>query len=393
MHANGSSLGSKAFGEHADPRLVVAYQSHQDAMRFLSEALGRNSGVALIQGPGGSGKTTIAAEQAGWLSRDTAVAMVEGKQLSPQRLLAGMLSQFGIEANSEYDEQLMELVDDFLTGQPYADPAPVLIVDNVDIAPSSSLRLLNWLAALEVRDRYALRIILTGQERLAALVRLDGMHSLARRDPAIYSLNPLSTREAMIYLRTRHIAAGGESSETVFPFDVCDRLCQLSRGWPGILNGLALELVVRMQDAETQQSAPRAIVTRDGETLEEVELTKRQYIIGRSKLADIMIEDMYVSKLHALLQVYANALVLLDLNSTNGTTVNSASVPKTVLRNNDIIALGRYRIKVENVPAIDATMDELVQASDTLTIKNLAEIRRQRARRTLAVLKHHGASS
>jgi type II secretory pathway predicted ATPase ExeA len=393
MHVNGSSLGSKAFGEHADPSLIVAYQSHQDAMRFLSEALGQASGVALIQGPGGSGKTTLVNEQAGWLSRDAAVAVVEGKQLSPQRLLAGMLSQFGIETDSEYDEQLMERVDDFLTGQPHAEPAPVLIVDNVDLAPSSSLRLLNWLAALEVRDRYALRIVLTGQERLAALVHHDGMHSLARRSPATYSLNPLSTREALIYLRTRLIAAGGEASETMFPFDVCDRLCQLSRGWPGILNNLALDLIIQMQDAEVRKSAPRAILTRDGETLRQFELTGRQYIIGRSKLADIMVEDMYVSKLHALLQVYANALILLDLNSTNGTTVNSTSVPKTILRNNDVISLGRHRIKVENVPAIDATMDELVKASDTLTIKNLDEIRRQRARRTLALLKHHRVSS
>jgi pSer/pThr/pTyr-binding forkhead associated (FHA) protein len=148
-----------------------------------------------------------------------------------------------------------------------------------------------------------------------------------------------------------------------------------------------------MQETETRESAPRAIVTRDGETLQELALTKRQYIIGRSRLADILIEDMYVSKLHALLQVYSNALVLLDLNSTNGTTVNSATAPKTVLKNNDVISLGRHRIKVENVPVIDATMDELVKASDTLTIRNLSEIRRQRARRTLAVLKHHGTSS
>jgi type II secretory pathway predicted ATPase ExeA len=393
MHVNGSSLGSKAFGEHADPRLIVAYQSHQDGLRFLSEALGQHGGVALIQGPGGSGKTTIVTEQAGWLSRDSSVAIVDGKQLSPQRMLTGMLSQFGIEADTENDEQLMELVDDFLTGQPYPNPAPVLIVDNVDLAPSSSLRLLNWLAALEVRDRYALRIVLTGQERIASLVRLDGMHSLARRNPATYSLNPLSAREAMIYLRTRLIAAGSDDSETVFPIDVTDRLCRLSRGWPGVLNGLALELIVRMQETETRESAPRAIVTRDGETLQELALTKRQYIIGRSRLADILIEDMYVSKLHALLQVYSNALVLLDLNSTNGTTVNSAAAPKTVLKNNDVISLGRHRIKVENVPVIDATMDELVKASDTLTIRNLSEIRRQRARRTLAVLKHHGTSS
>jgi len=89
-----------------------------------------------------------------------------------------------------------------------------------------------------------------------------------------------------------------------------------------------------------------------------------------------------------MLQVYSNAVVLLDLNSTNGTTVNSTIVQKTILRNNDIITLGQYRIKIENVPAINAEMDEKIRASDTLTMQNLADIRRSRARRIVTALKH-----
>jgi pSer/pThr/pTyr-binding forkhead associated (FHA) protein len=89
-----------------------------------------------------------------------------------------------------------------------------------------------------------------------------------------------------------------------------------------------------------------------------------------------------------MLQVYANAVVLIDLNSTNGTTVNSRIVEKTILRNDDIIALGRYRLKIENAPAMDREMDERIKTSDTLTMLNLEDMRRARARRTIKVLKH-----
>jgi len=388
MQAHASTLGSKAFGENADAGLIVAYQSHQDALRFLSSELGQANGVALLQGPTGSGKTTIINEQLGWSSRDAAVALVDGGRLTPRRLLTEMLTQFGVPAISPHDEQVLQTLSNFVTVQARSGHAPVLIVDNADRATSSALRLLNWFAALEVQGNYALRIVLTGKERLSTLVRGDSMRSFVRRNPATYSLNPLTARETMIYLRTRLIAAGGERSEKIFSISICDKLRELSQGWPGKLNKRAIEVMERMAELQSARPVPRMIITCDGETVAEVGLTERQYVIGRADLADIVIEDRYVSKMHAMLQVYSNAIVLFDLNSTNGTTVNSVVRRKAILRNNDIISLGRYRLKVENVPAISARMDERIRASDTLTLRYLADERRSRARRTIKALKH-----
>ena len=388
MQAHDSSLGSKAFGEHARAGLVVAYQSHQDALRFLSSALSQANGVALLQGPTGSGKTTIINEQLAWSSRDAAVALVDGMHLRPRRLLNDMLSQFGVQTANDHDEQLLHKVNNFVTEQTRFARPPVLIIDNADHATASALRLLNWLAALDARGKHALRIVLTGKEGLSSLPRQDGMRDLARRHPAMYSLNPLSEREAMNYLRARLIAAGGKDGEEVFPIDLCERLHELSRGWPGALNDRAIEAMANMTELESDGPIPRVIVTRDGEFVAEYELTERQYVIGRAEIADILIEDPYVSKMHAMLQVYANAIVLLDLNSTNGTTVNSRIVVKAVLQSNDVISLGRHRIKVENAPAISDEMDEIIKASDTVTMQSLEDLRRSRARRTIKMLKH-----
>ena len=143
----------------------------------------------------------------------------------------------------------------------------------------------------------------------------------------------------------------------------------------------------KISEAREVKPAPRVIITCDGETVAEHTLTKRKYVIGRADLADILVEDTFVSKMHAMLQVYANALVLFDLNSTNGTTVNSHEVQKTILRNNDIISLGRHRLKIENAPAISAATDKHIRASDTLTMQHLEDIRRVRAQHTIAALK------
>lgn len=389
MQAHDSTLSSKAFGELADDGLVVAYQSHQDAMRFLASSLSQTNGVAILQGPNGSGKTTISKEQLAWSERDAAVAFVDGKHLVPRRLVTDMLSQFGVGTTAAGDDQqLLQQLSNFLSQQTRNGHAPILFVDDADRATSSALRLLNWLAALDANSCFALRIVLTGKDKLAGLLRDDGMRNLARRHPATYTLNPLSEQETMIYLRTRLIAAGGERSEKVFPVDICAQLHVRSGGWPGQLNTRAIEVMERMAELKSARPTPRILVTRDGDTVAEHELTDREYVIGRNELADIIVEDTYVSKIHAMLKVYSNAVVLLDLNSTNGTTVNSRAVQKTILRNNDVITLGHFKLKIEGLPALSPELDEKITASDTMTMQNLQDLRRARARRTIKALKH-----
>jgi len=388
MPTHDNSLSSKAFGEFADAGLIVAYQSHQDALRFLSAELGQANGIALLQGPKGAGKSTIVNEQTVWSSQEAATAVLDGANLTPRKLVTGMLSQFNVPSTSQDDQQLLQQLNNFLMQQTRTAKAPVVIVDNVDRATESALRLINWLAALDVRGNYALRIILAGKERLSALLGSPSMRSIARRNPASYTLNPLTAQETMIYLRTRLIAAGGERSEKVFPISVCEKLREMSRGWPGALNEHAIEVMDRMAELRSARAVPRIIVTRDGENVAEYELTEKQYVIGRTDLADIVIGDTYVSKMHAMLQVYSNAIVLLDLNSTNGTTVNSRITQKTILRNDDIISLGNYRLKVENAPPISAEMDARIRASDTITMQTLDDIRRTRARHTIKALRN-----
>jgi type II secretory pathway predicted ATPase ExeA len=388
MPIHESSIASKAFGKHADPSLVVAYQSHQDAMRFLASALSQPNGIALLQGPGGSGKSTIVKAQRDWSALNSVVALLDGTHLTPRKLMNGMLKQYGIETVSQHDDHLLQQLNSYMTEQARDGHAPVLIIDNVDRASTSTLRLLDWLSSLDAGSDVALRIVLTGKGAMSDLLQQDSMRCLARRRPATYALNPLSAQETMIYLRTRLIAAGGERSEKVFPAKICEKLRETSRGWPGALNIQAIGVMERMTELNAARPIPRIVVTHDGETIADYELTERKYVIGRTDLADINIDDSYVSKTHAMLQVYSNAIVLLDLNSTNGTTVNSKVVHKTILRSNDIIALGRYRLKLENAPAIDAAMDERIRTSDTLTMQSMEDLRRIRARRQIVALKH-----
>jgi type II secretory pathway predicted ATPase ExeA len=411
MQADHSSLGSQAFGEDADRLITVKYRSHQDALSFLLASLRQPNGIGLLHGPEGSGKTTTVRELALQLARDADVAFVDGTHCKPRGLLTKVLAQFGIDNSAEPDDELLKMVNDFAMQQTRSWQSPLLIVDNVDKMYPSTLRILNAMAGLEVQGMFALRFVLTGHKGLHALIDSNGMTSIAQRGPGKFSMSPLSAKETMIYLHARLQAAGSERADTIFPFDVCDRLREQSEGWPGRLNQYALDAIKRssgfpislvntyapgdareasiesapIQEPETdaQRQPPRIIVSRDGTTLDSYTFQDAKILVGRSDFADIVIEDDFVSKLHAMLLLYSDALVLLDLNSANGTTVNSVKVRKTILKDHDVISLGHHRLKVENAPEISAEMQELLKSPDTLKMKNLIDIRRLRAQRRM----------
>lgn len=412
MQEDYSALGERAFGHDAESLVTIAYQSHQEALKFLQAALRDPDGVALLHGPVGAGKSTIMRTLARQLSRYGAVAHLDGTRLKPKELLAGMLEQFGHDVHSELDDEMLRMVNDYAGQQTRTYQPPVLIIDNVDRMFPAALRILNTLAALTVPGLYTLRIVLSGHDKLKPIVESEGLSNLAERNPAWFSLAPLTSKETMIYLHARLRAAGLEQADTVFPFDVCDRLRDQSGGWPGLLNHFALEAYERATDfpvsvvdtvedgaaarpEKAKQSGipvlkrstakkaqpPRLIVTRDGTVTMEYTFSEKKVLIGRSDFADVIVNDDFVSKLHVALLLYSDALVLLDLNSANGTTVNSVKVKKTILKDDDIISLGHHRLKIENAPVISEEMAQLLKSPDTIKMKSLVDMRKLHARR------------
>jgi pSer/pThr/pTyr-binding forkhead associated (FHA) protein len=65
--------------------------------------------------------------------------------------------------------------------------------------------------------------------------------------------------------------------------------------------------------------------------------------IGRSNKSDIFLDDYTVSRNHATINKTDGKFVIEDLNSLNGTYVNSILISEAELSNNDIIQIGKYK--------------------------------------------------
>jgi pSer/pThr/pTyr-binding forkhead associated (FHA) protein len=89
----------------------------------------------------------------------------------------------------------------------------------------------------------------------------------------------------------------------------------------------------------------RLILSMDGLVLKEIPLAKERTTIGRKPHNDIQIDNLAVSGEHAVIVTILNDSFLEDLGSTNGTLVNGQAIKKHFLQNNDVIELGKYRLK------------------------------------------------
>src|SRR5262245_10743247 len=89
----------------------------------------------------------------------------------------------------------------------------------------------------------------------------------------------------------------------------------------------------------------KLILSMDGLVLKEIPLTKERTTIGRKPHNDIQIDNLAVSGEHAVTVTILHDSFLEDLGSTNGTVVNGNPVKKHFLQNNDVVELGKYKLK------------------------------------------------
>ena len=104
--------------------------------------------------------------------------------------------------------------------------------------------------------------------------------------------------------------------------------------------------------------------------VQEFVLTKSNVSLGRAITNDIVLDDVRVSRNHARLECGPSSVVLIDLNSANGTRVNGIQVERATLKPGDTIGFGSQQLKyvVEN-PNEDVgltVIDTFVQLDQSL---------------------------
>ncbi|HEX2140228.1 MAG TPA: FHA domain-containing protein [Woeseiaceae bacterium] len=404
MELTAAGLRQQPFRTQGEPIIMVPCESHLAALDFCAATFADRNGLGLFEGPPLSGKSTILREFTRTLPENVAFAIVDGAGLETNALLKDALGQFGYEFEFNSTNELINMLKVFARQQAAAGHPPLLVIENTHAMSPAALSTLCDLVSLKIRDQSAFRFVLASDRSMAGMMKAPAMSCIAKRQTGRLELEPMSDFETRNYVYAKMRAGGCSVPARIFPEDVCLELHAASNGWPGVVERLVLlalskaekvpitsELILQPGTAadlsalrdvacdwamDPEAPPPVLFVSYNGELLRELVLDRPRLLIGRSEHNELRISSRFVSRHHAMFVRHGAATFLMDLNSTNGTFVNSRRISNLMLRHEDVVQLGNHRIKFVDPSATERSTLDDSGLSETVVMKSLEDVRR-----------------
>lgn len=117
---------------------------------------------------------------------------------------------------------------------------------------------------------------------------------------------------------------------------------------------------------------PEIVVKYDDKVIERIVTEKKRLSIGRTNENDIVLENRGVSRRHAMIEFNENAAVVIDNESLNGTFVNNRKINEEVLRDADVITIGKYNL-VYHSQSQQAAEGDLSTMDGTMVLNTKAQ--------------------
>ncbi len=236
MYTEYYGLTEKPFSLTPDPSFLYLSKQHKMALTMLLYGLQSQSGVTVISGEVGSGKTTLIREILSHMDSSVNVGLISNAHNSFGNLLQWVLMAFNIKSEATDKATLYQIFVDFLINEYANNKRTVLIIDeaqNMDIETLEELRLLSNINA----DKHlVLQLVLMGQPELLETMQRYELRQLAQRVSVDYKLKPLGYRETKAYIQHRLKVANG--SGEIFDKYAVAAIYYHSSGIPRLINTL-----------------------------------------------------------------------------------------------------------------------------------------------------------
>ena len=224
----------KPFTLSPDPSFLYLGKSHRRAKDILEYGVQSESGITVISGEVGTGKTTLVRNLLSELGDDYTVGMITNTQKDFGNLLKWVLSSFGIDTDETDHIKLYNILLEFITREHGAGHRVILIIDEAQNLGKRALEDIRMLTNINVDKDVALQLILVGQPELVEMLRKKELRQFAQRVSADYLLQPLTFKETENYIRHRIKTVGGD--EDLFAQTAYATVYYHSGGIPRIIN-------------------------------------------------------------------------------------------------------------------------------------------------------------
>ncbi len=221
-----------------DPDYLFLSANHQEALGHLLFGISERSGMVVITGEIGAGKTTLVRTLMRDLDAQTTAAYIFNPALSALELLQTINAELGLPATSASKKDLIDELNHFLLEQQAAGRQAVVIIDEAQALEPGVLEQLRLLSNLETERVKLLQIILVGQPELGAILARPELAQLDQRVTLRWHLGPLNAEETGAYVRHRLRLAAAMREAVHFTPAALRLIYRFSHGIPRLINVL-----------------------------------------------------------------------------------------------------------------------------------------------------------
>jgi len=239
MYESFYGFRERAFDLTPNPRFLVMTDVHREALSNLEYGIASRTGITLLVGEAGTGKTTLIRTA---LERQPArvhCVHLSNPALTREEFVEMLALRFELsdKAQSSKTSLLLEL-ENILRRRDESGESTVLLVDEAQSLPREILEEIRLLANIETNDRKLLSVIMAGQPELTSLLNNVELRQLKQRVALRCELRPLTLQETAGYIAGRIRSAGGVGAQ-VFTREAVTLIHERSRGIPRTISVIA----------------------------------------------------------------------------------------------------------------------------------------------------------
>ncbi len=235
MYQDRFGLRGKPFGNTPDPAFFYFSTDHRRALVTLSRGIQNRSGLMLLLGEVGTGKTTICChvhDHAGYLS-----GYLNYPFLTELEFLQTVNKELGVPVGDGSRKSIMEELDRYLIKQHHEGKPVVLIVDEAHRLALPILDEILILSNLQLFNAHLLQIILAAQPPLLDTLQDPRLRSLNQRIDVRCNLPVMDRLSTIDYIGHR-LAKAGCINPSLFSSGALDTIWKRSKGTPRLINQL-----------------------------------------------------------------------------------------------------------------------------------------------------------
>jgi general secretion pathway protein A len=244
MYVSFYKFSGRPFQLSPDPRFFYGSSNHQKAMAYLQYGLNQGEGFIVVTGDIGAGKTTLVGHL---LEQLDSAKFLAGKlvttQLQADDTLRMVASAFGLPMEGVDKATLLRKLETFLLDNQRRGRRVLLLIDEVQNLPASSLEELRMLSNFQAKEIPPIQFYLLGQPQFQQTLASDELVQLRQRVIATYHLGPLNPDETKSYVEHR-LRLVDWKGDPEFTEDAFVRIHHNSGGVPRQVNTLCSRLLL-----------------------------------------------------------------------------------------------------------------------------------------------------